>query len=138
MIKSFHQQDNLLGVSRLRVLVNNLEGSQSHGFNEQMLIDQVSSVLLNWCIKVLFLSSCLFVESTQSLEKPHDLRFAQNVREYLEISAELEETFKTEEFCLLISVKLKVRDHRFMDAPQQLHYFIVFQYFHQLDDLSLA
>lgn len=76
-------------------------------------------------------------ESTQRLEKPHDLRFTENIGEYLEIRAKLREALKVHQELSLVCIVRVVRHHGSVDAPKNLDYVLVLQYFHQMDDLVL-
>ena len=80
---------------------------------------------------------CRLEESAQGLEEPHDLGFAEDVRKDLEVGAETRETVEVEQPRLLVSVVKVIRHHRSVNAAEEVHYVLVLEYLHQLDDLTL-
>lgn len=73
MVESLHQQDDLLGISWLWFLVNYFECCEGKSLDKEVLIDQVPPY---FDIEVFLIPGSLLVETTQSLEEPHDLGFA--------------------------------------------------------------
>ena len=141
MIQPFHHQYNLFSISWLWFLIHNLKSGESQCLDKKMLVDHLAWIAGIFCFiqakNLIILLIGRFKKATQCFEESEDLWLAQYIRKYFKISTKSTEALEVHKSCFLVGVVGVIWHHRFVYTPKNFNYIIIFQNFHQLQNLIL-